>query len=89
VTFTLAGDRAAAERFISASRETIPFCPSLGEVSTTLTHPQSTSHRQLDAAGLAALGLSGGSIRLSIGIESTEWITSALDAALGGAATDA
>lgn len=84
VTFTLRGDRPAAERFIDAARETVPFCPSLGEVSTTLLHPQSTSHRQLDAAGLSALGLTGGSIRLSIGVESSRSIMSDLDAALAG-----
>src|SRR5206468_2633196 len=36
VTFTLPGGTEAARRLIAAAAETIPFCPSLGEVSTTL-----------------------------------------------------
>ncbi|MCG8586604.1 MAG: aminotransferase class I/II-fold pyridoxal phosphate-dependent enzyme [Pirellulales bacterium] len=82
VTFTLEGDRPAAEKFIAAAQESIPFCPSLGEVSTTLLHPQSTSHRQLDDAELNSLGLTGGSIRLSVGVESADSILAALDGAL-------
>ena len=48
VTFTLRGNLATASRFITAARR-IPFCPSLGDLCTTLTHPASTSHRLLSA----------------------------------------
>ncbi len=77
VTFTLAGGRAAADAFIAAARE-IPFCPSLGELATTLSHPESTSHRGLAPDQRAALGITGGTIRLSVGIESTETVLAAL-----------
>ena len=72
VTFTLPGGRTAAESFMTASG--IPFCPSLGDLCTTLSHPESTSHRGLTAADRAALGIEGGTIRLSVGIESSEQI---------------
>lgn len=74
VAFTLRGGTAAAARFIAACHDTIPFCPSLGEISTTLTHPESTSHRGLTPAAREALGIRGGTIRLSVGIESAEAI---------------
>jgi cystathionine beta-lyase/cystathionine gamma-synthase len=77
VTFTLAGGTAAATRFIGAARR-IPFCPSLGELSTTLTHPESTSHRAMTPAARESLGIMGGTIRLSVGIESSEFVIEAL-----------
>ncbi|MFM8253256.1 MAG: trans-sulfuration enzyme family protein [Planctomycetota bacterium] len=86
VAFHLPGGTATAERFIRAARR-IPFCPSLGEVATTLSHPESTSHRGLSAAERAELGITGGTIRLSVGIESLDYIVDSL--AEGLAATTA
>jgi cystathionine beta-lyase/cystathionine gamma-synthase len=42
---------------------------SLGGVETTISHPASTSHRQLTAQELAAAGISEGFLRLSVGVE--------------------
>ena len=81
VTFTLAGGRDGADRFIQAASR-IPFCPSLGEVCTTLSHPESTSHRGLTVEQRAALGIQGGTIRLSLGVESPEFVLAALQNAL-------
>lgn len=81
VTFDLAGELPAAERFITAAAE-IPFCPSLGEVSTTLSHPASTSHRGLSPAERRALGIHEGTIRLSVGVESQQHILASLESAL-------
>jgi cystathionine beta-lyase/cystathionine gamma-synthase len=83
VTFTLAGGAPAAQAFIVAASR-IPFCPSLGELSTTLSHPESTSHRALTAEARQALGIGGGTIRLSVGIESASAILEALDEGLSG-----
>ena len=77
VTFTLRGGLAAATRFIAAAKD-IPFAPSLGDLSTTLSHPASTSHRNLSLAEQTALGIHGGTIRLSIGIESPEAVVAAI-----------
>lgn len=77
VTFHLPGGTAAATAFLQAARR-IPFCPSLGEVATTISHPESTSHRALTAAERSALGIDGGTLRLSVGIESSDYIEECL-----------
>jgi cystathionine beta-lyase/cystathionine gamma-synthase len=82
VTFTLAGGWDAATNFIAAVRETIPFCPSLGELHTTLSHPASTSHRALTPTQRSGLGIEDGTIRLSVGIENAEQIQKHLLAGL-------
>jgi cystathionine beta-lyase/cystathionine gamma-synthase len=82
VAFQLAGGRRAADVFITAIGQRIPFCPSLGELSTTLSHPETTSHRGLTADQRTALGITGGTIRLSVGTESSEFIREALAEAL-------
>jgi cystathionine beta-lyase/cystathionine gamma-synthase len=81
VTFTLAGGTAAADRFIAGAKR-IPFCPSLGDLGTTLSHPESTSHRTLSPADRERLGVYGGTIRLSVGIESPEAVVAALEEGL-------
>ncbi len=83
VAFHLRGGRAAVEAFMRAAAE-LPFCPSLGDVSSTLSHPASTSHRRLTEAERAALGIHEGSLRLSVGTESPEFLISALRQGLGG-----
>lgn len=80
VTISLGGGWEAASRFIGAASK-IPFCPSLGELSTTLSHPVSTSHRSYPAEVLRSMGISGGTIRLSIGLESPEFILAAIQEA--------
>lgn len=83
VTFDLLGELPAAQKFIAAIADEIPFCPSLGELSTTLSHPPSTSHRNQTPQEQAALGITGGTIRLSVGTESAGFIIDALAKALG------
>jgi len=83
VSLRLAGGRTAADAFIAAAKQ-IPFCPSLGELSTTLSHPETTSHRGMTAEQRSALGITGGTIRLSVGTESIEFIREALAAGLAG-----
>ena len=63
--------REAGLRFITALR-LAAMAPSLGGVETLVLHPASTSHRQLDAAGLSAAGIGEGSIRVSVGLEHPE-----------------
>ena len=55
VTFTLRGGAGRRRHFMAAARR-IPFCPSLGELSTTFSHPESTSHRGLTARGPSRAG---------------------------------
>jgi len=45
---------------------------SLGGTHTKVSHVASTTHRQMDAAALAAGGIDPGSVRFSIGLEDGE-----------------
>ncbi|MFT5523525.1 MAG: cystathionine beta-lyase/cystathionine gamma-synthase, partial [Pirellulaceae bacterium] len=81
VTFHIDGGRPEVDRFI-AQAEGMPFCPSLGEVPTTLSHPESTSHRGLTEQQRQDLGIHAGTIRLSIGLESADKIIAMIDAGL-------
>jgi cystathionine beta-lyase/cystathionine gamma-synthase len=45
---------------------------SLGGTHTLVSHVASTTHRQLDAAALAAAGIDPGAVRFSIGLEDAE-----------------
>ncbi|QDU97265.1 trans-sulfuration enzyme family protein [Lignipirellula cremea] len=82
-TFHLAGGRAAVEQFMRQAPG-IPFCPSLGEPFTSLSHPASTSHRSMAPQEKAELGISEGTIRLSLGLESPEFVAESLAAGLKG-----
>ncbi len=49
----------------------VPFCATLGDIQTTISHPASTSHRLATADELQSIGVSRGTIRISCGIEET------------------
>lgn len=68
VSFELDTDREGVNRFLRAAAN-IAFAPTLGDVATTISHPPSSSHRALSEAQRAALGISEGFIRVSVGIE--------------------
>ena len=82
LTFHL--DGISGDRFIQAAKR-IAFCPSLGDNATTFSHPRSTSHRGLTDAECAELGIGDGTIRLSCGIESVEFIAEVLQETLKNA----
>lgn len=75
--FELNGGREAVNRFMRRATE-IPFSPSLGHVGTTLSHPDTTSHRYESPAERKRQGITDGLIRLSVGIEPIEQIKSAM-----------
>ncbi|MCA9174383.1 MAG: aminotransferase class I/II-fold pyridoxal phosphate-dependent enzyme [Planctomycetales bacterium] len=81
VTLHLHGGREAADRFIRQATD-IPFCPSLGEICTTVSHPASTSHRGLTEPQREKLGISGGTLRLSIGLEQADELLQFIDRGL-------
>ena len=66
--FELRGGREGVNRFLRLAR-VIPFSPSLGNTTTTLSHPASTSHRYVSPAEKRRQGISDGLIRLSVGVE--------------------
>jgi cystathionine gamma-synthase len=81
VSFEIDGDGAAANRMVEAAPQ-LPFAPTLGDVGTTLSHPASSSHRALTPEARAALGISDGFFRVSVGIEEIDLLTSDFDMGL-------
>lgn len=79
--FELEGGREAVNRFLRAARG-IPFSPSLGNVTTTLSHPGTTSHRYVSPAEKKRQGISDGLIRLSVGVEDLQQIKTEFAAGL-------
>jgi cystathionine gamma-synthase len=75
--FELAGGREAVNRFMRRAPE-IPFSPSLGHFATTISHPDTTSHRYEAPAEKRRQGITDGLIRLSVGIEPLEEIHRAM-----------
>jgi cystathionine beta-lyase/cystathionine gamma-synthase len=80
ITFHLRGGREESQAFLDRARA-IPLAPSLGEISTTISHPESTSHRGLSSIERERLGIGPGTLRLSCGVESTAGLLEVLEAA--------
>lgn len=57
---------------------------SLGGVETLISHPATMTHAALGRAGRAAIGITDGMVRISVGIENVEDILGDLDQALAG-----
>lgn len=70
--FELKGGREAVNRFFR-STPTVPFSPSLGNTTTTCSHPGTTSHRHVSPAEKRRQGISDGLVRVSVGVEDVEW----------------
>ncbi|KIF02686.1 cystathionine gamma-synthase [Streptomyces sp. RSD-27] len=71
LSFELHGGREAGRAFVEGVR-LARLALSLGGVETLVTHPASTSHRELDGAALARAGIGPGLVRMSVGIEDPE-----------------
>jgi cystathionine beta-lyase/cystathionine gamma-synthase len=71
--FELDGGRDGVNRFLRLAQG-IPFSPSLGNTTTTCSHPGTTSHRYVSPAEKRRQGIGDGLIRLSVGVEDLEQI---------------
>ena len=69
--FDLQGGREAGQRFIESLR-LWSHLANVGDAKSLVIHPASTTHRQLSDDELVAAGISGGTIRLSVGLETLE-----------------
>jgi O-acetylhomoserine/O-acetylserine sulfhydrylase-like pyridoxal-dependent enzyme len=88
LAFEVGGGRPAGEAVIDAL--TIPErTASLGSVFTIVSHPPSTTHRQLDDAALAEAGITPGLLRCSVGLEDLDDLIADFDQALRAAAAAA
>ncbi len=80
-SFDLPGGRAAGRRFIE-SLDLWSHLANVGDAKSLVIHPASTTHRQLSDAELTAAGISAGTIRLSVGLESAPDLTQDLESGL-------
>lgn len=81
VSFEIQPDRAAVDRLL-ATLEHIKLVLSFAGVTTTLSHPATSSHRSLTPQARGAIGIHDGFLRLSIGIEDPEDILADLERGL-------
>lgn len=82
VTFTIKGGRDEAMRFID-SLELVSIETHVADIRTSILHPASSTHRQLNDGQLAAAGIKPGQVRLSVGLENIDDIIGDLRQALG------
>ncbi len=82
ISFDLAGGFDAAVAFLDAVGGDIPLAPSLGDVATTVSHPATSSHRNVPPEQRAELGIGDGLLRLSVGIEDVGDLAGTVTAAL-------
>ncbi|WP_022851347.1 O-acetylhomoserine aminocarboxypropyltransferase/cysteine synthase family protein [Limisalsivibrio acetivorans] len=84
LSFELKGGYESGKAFIEGV-ELATHLTNLGDTRTLVTHPASTTHRQLSTEQKQAAGIGEGLIRMSIGIEGSEDILADLEQALAKA----
>jgi cystathionine beta-lyase/cystathionine gamma-synthase len=83
VTFALKDDtRKAAYAFLDAL-EVAASATTVGDLFTEVLHPATASHRRIDPAERVRMGISDGTVRVSVGIEDPFDIVADIDQALG------
>jgi O-acetylhomoserine (thiol)-lyase len=81
-TVTLTGGLQAA-RDVTARLNLFSHLVNVGEARSLVAHPSSTTHRNVDAATRAALGITEGTLRISVGLEEPEDLIADWEQALG------
>jgi O-succinylhomoserine sulfhydrylase len=71
VTFEVVGGKAGAFRFANAL-SIIMISNNLGDAKSIITHPATTTHQRLTSEARAAMGISDGMLRLSVGLEDVD-----------------
>jgi O-acetylhomoserine (thiol)-lyase len=84
IVFGIKGGREAGAKLID-NIELWAHVANVGDAKSLIIHPASTTHQQLDAAGLKAAGVSEDLIRLSVGIENVEDLIDDLEQAIQAA----
>jgi O-succinylhomoserine sulfhydrylase len=81
LAFELKGGKKAAFAFSNALKIVL-ISNNLGDAKTLITHPATTTHKNLTPEARTELGISDGMLRLSVGIEDVEDLLEDIDAAL-------
>ena len=81
VTFEIEGGKQRAFDLLKAL-EIIDISNNLGDVKSLMTHPASTTHRNIGPEARAMMGITDGMLRLSVGLEEVEDLLADLSQAL-------
>ena len=84
VSFEIKGGKKAAFRFLDAL-QIVDISNNLGDSKSLITHPATTTHQRLGAAERARMGITDGSVRLSVGLEDAGDLQDDLSRALAAA----
>ncbi|MEO7752458.1 MAG: O-succinylhomoserine sulfhydrylase [Terracoccus sp.] len=82
VTFEIEGGKDEAFAIMNAF-EIIDISNNLGDSKSMVTHPATTTHRRLTAEARAAVGITDGVLRVSVGLEDVQDLLEDLTRALG------
>jgi O-succinylhomoserine sulfhydrylase len=85
ICFDLKGGKKAAFAFQNAL-EIVCISNNLGDAKSLITHPATTTHKNLSDEARAELGIGPGTLRISIGLEDAGDLAADIDAALAAAA---
>jgi O-succinylhomoserine sulfhydrylase len=85
IAFSLKGGKQAAFRFLNAL-SIVAISNNLGDAKSLATHPATTTHSNMTADARAAIGITDGTVRLSVGIESIADLAADIARALDAAA---
>jgi methionine-gamma-lyase len=81
LSFEVEGGRPAGEAVMDGCRLCVR-ATSLGSIETLISHPASTTHRQLSGAELGRAGITEGMLRLCVGCEDVADLWADLEQAL-------
>ncbi len=87
LSLDLAGGQEAAFRFLNALR-IVTISNNLGDAKSIATHPATTTHQRLSPETRAALGITPGLVRLSVGLEDPDDLIADLRQALDAVGGD-
>ncbi|MCL2754124.1 MAG: O-acetylhomoserine aminocarboxypropyltransferase/cysteine synthase [Oscillospiraceae bacterium] len=80
-SFRICGGKPAAVKFMD-SLTLIQSVSNLGDIRTQVSHPATTTHSQMNAEQLAASGIDGGDVRISVGLENISDLIADIENAL-------
>ena len=81
ITFDLRGGKDEAFKFLNGLR-IVDISNNLGDAKSLITHPATTTHQRLSIEDRADLGITDGTVRLSVGLEDAADIIDDLKSAL-------
>jgi O-succinylhomoserine sulfhydrylase len=82
VTFQIQGGKPEAFALMNALR-IVDISNNLGDAKSMVTHPATTTHRRLSEEARAAIGITDGTVRISVGLEDVDDLIEDVQAALG------